>query len=396
MKKVSIIIPCYNSAKTLKKCLDSIINQTYKNIEIILVDDFSIDNTVEIIKDYAKSNSNIKFFLSDKKGVSNARNLGLKEATGDYIQFVDSDDFFLHLDVIEILVKCIEENRVDMVVFNFIHPCFESHLKSGVYNLNKEKDFKEYYQDFFACSLPWNRLMKKELIKANFNSLVSFAEDELFNLANVNNVNKLYYIAEPLYYYFCDYNNTKSPSAINRIYKEDRFWEKENTIWYGSVQNLKYRNEIFEKNKIKYVNDICYIRLFDFFLFDFAFMNLLGVEEKWQNIQCEKIVKNKIFLQTLYDYEKHGLILKSKNIDDVAKLMKNFVQYGVLLYKFLKSNQNRLRLYIALYTLFAKIFFDIGKNIDKYNLLASCLIDIEKDFKNIESICVKYFLDKKL
>lgn len=91
--KVSIIIPCYNVEDCLERCLDSIINQVYKNLEIIIIDDASSDNTKNIIKKYAeKDNRIIPFYQSVNKGVSAARNIGLKAATGDYIMFVDSDD----------------------------------------------------------------------------------------------------------------------------------------------------------------------------------------------------------------------------------------------------------------------------------------------------------------
>lgn len=91
--KVSIIIPSYNSQDYLERCLDSVINQVYKNIEIIVVDDASTDKTKEIIKKYAEKDRRIiPFYQTTNKGVSAARNVGLKAATGEYILFVDSDD----------------------------------------------------------------------------------------------------------------------------------------------------------------------------------------------------------------------------------------------------------------------------------------------------------------
>lgn len=91
--KVSIIIPIYNSEKYLKQCLESIINQTYKNIEIICINDGSTDNSEKIIKDYLKTNKNITYLKQPNAGQSIARNKGLEKATGDFILFVDSDDF---------------------------------------------------------------------------------------------------------------------------------------------------------------------------------------------------------------------------------------------------------------------------------------------------------------
>lgn len=90
---VSIIIPAYNSEKFIRRCLDSVVNQIYKNIEIIVVDDASTDNTEKIIKEYAEKDNRIRpFYSSENKGVSFSRNIGLKASTGEYIMFVDSDD----------------------------------------------------------------------------------------------------------------------------------------------------------------------------------------------------------------------------------------------------------------------------------------------------------------
>ena len=90
---VSIIIPAYNSEKFIKRCLDSVINQIYKNLEIIVIDDASKDNTKQIIKEYAEKDNRIRpFYSSENKGVSFSRNIGLKASTGEYIMFVDSDD----------------------------------------------------------------------------------------------------------------------------------------------------------------------------------------------------------------------------------------------------------------------------------------------------------------
>ena len=91
--KVSIIIPIYNVERYLRQCLDSVVNQTLKDIEIICVDDGSTDNSVFVLKDYQKKYSNIKLITTKRLGCYNARNLGLKEAKGEYIGFVDSDDY---------------------------------------------------------------------------------------------------------------------------------------------------------------------------------------------------------------------------------------------------------------------------------------------------------------
>ncbi len=90
--KISVIIPIYNEEKNLRRCVNSVLNQTYKNLEIILIDDGSRDNSQEICFDLAKNNDKIKVFCQLNKGVSSARNCGLANASGKYIQFIDADD----------------------------------------------------------------------------------------------------------------------------------------------------------------------------------------------------------------------------------------------------------------------------------------------------------------
>ena len=111
--KFSLIIPAYNVEKYIKKCLDSVLNQTYNNYEIIIINDGSTDNTSKILESY-KSNKKIKIINQENKGLSNARNTGVSNAKGDYILFIDSDDF-IEKELLEILNKTIKDE--DLVRF---------------------------------------------------------------------------------------------------------------------------------------------------------------------------------------------------------------------------------------------------------------------------------------
>jgi len=118
-EKVSIIIPVYNVEKYIRECLDSVINQTYKNLEIICVDDCSPDKSAKIIEEYLQKDKRIKIIRHDKnQGTGVARNTGMKNSNGEYISFVDPDDY-LNLNIIELMVKKQKETDVDIVVSNF-------------------------------------------------------------------------------------------------------------------------------------------------------------------------------------------------------------------------------------------------------------------------------------
>ena len=107
---ISIIVPIYNVEKYIHKCIESIINQTYKNLEIILVDDGSPDNCGNICEEYAKNDSRIKVIHKENNGLSSARNAGLEICKGDYIGFVDSDDY-IELNMYEVLINALKNTR---------------------------------------------------------------------------------------------------------------------------------------------------------------------------------------------------------------------------------------------------------------------------------------------
>ena len=122
--KVSIIVPVYNSSDVLCECVNSLINQDYENIEIILVDDGSTDNSGEICDSFQEKDKRVKVIHKKNEGQSAARNLGIQESSGDYVMFIDSDDW-LDLDAVSTLVSYADENDLDVTRFNYIRE-FES------------------------------------------------------------------------------------------------------------------------------------------------------------------------------------------------------------------------------------------------------------------------------
>lgn len=118
MKKISVIVPVYNVEKYLSQCLDSIIHQTYKNLEIILVDDGSTDSSGLICDNYSQKDKRIKIIHKCQGGLSDARNAGLKIATGEYISFIDSDDF-IDKNMYSILINNTQKYNSDIVWFNY-------------------------------------------------------------------------------------------------------------------------------------------------------------------------------------------------------------------------------------------------------------------------------------
>ena len=208
MSIVSVIIPVYNVEKYLKKCLESAINQTYKDLEIICVYDESSDKSLDILREYEKTDSRIKVVLSDKKeGLGAARNKGLKYATGEYLYFLDSDDW-IDADYIGTMVNAIERNNVDIVCN--IGILLEKKNNPAI--LMDQPLIEKFNDEILLDARPsifkinwtvWSKLYKKSFIDNNklFFPVVKNAEDVYFQFITFSNTEKLCVIKYPYYHY---------------------------------------------------------------------------------------------------------------------------------------------------------------------------------------------------
>ncbi|WP_181884504.1 glycosyltransferase family 2 protein [Neobacillus piezotolerans] len=203
--KVSIIIPVFNVEKYLKKCIDSVIKQSYKEIEIILVNDGSTDASGEICDEYALKDRRIIVIHKKNEGVSSARNTGLEISSGQYIMFIDSDDY-IDLKMVEILLSSILKDNSDLVMCGYIIVSYGKFTKIEC----KEKLLKnkqlicEYIAENYlpgCVNSPCNKLYKRNLITHYFEENQFLGEDLLFNLDYLKSSNTMSCIDECLYYY---------------------------------------------------------------------------------------------------------------------------------------------------------------------------------------------------
>ncbi len=198
---VSIIIPVHNSSKYLKKCIDSILNQTYKNIEVIAVENGSTDNSIEILKSYK---GKIKIEVLDNASIGSARNKGLDVSKGTYISFIDSDDYVSN-DFIEVMLNKIKEDNSDLSICDMleIHEETKERLKRAYYP-SKKIEREEIKKNFVNFNYgPCNKLFKKEIIlknKLKFPENLKY-EDIPFVLGYINNCKVISKVNEPLYNY---------------------------------------------------------------------------------------------------------------------------------------------------------------------------------------------------
>jgi glycosyltransferase involved in cell wall biosynthesis len=217
---ISVVIPAYNAEKYIEKCLDSVFNQTYTNLEVIVVNDGSTDNTKKILDAYVKKESKLKIIHKVNTGVSDTRNKGLEIATGAYIGFVDSDDL-IKPDFYYTLHSLIKNHNADIahcgfeLVGNDFSKVFYGTKKLYVHNKNEAIDELLTARLFepSTCS----KLYKRELIKEiKFDTEIKFNEDLLYNVKAFKKANTLVFLDLPLYLYVC---NPKSASRSSQSLK---------------------------------------------------------------------------------------------------------------------------------------------------------------------------------
>lgn len=215
---VSIIIPVYNSIDRLALCLDSVAAQSYQKTEVIIVDDCSTDGSLELCREYERKYTNFRVYSKENEGVSAARNYGIQKASGEYLQFADSDDE-LSPDMCERLVARMEEDRSDLVICGYYN---EKEQRENMYPdslFESRKAFIEAFPSLFTgmfLHVPWNKLYRRERVGAQFPADLNKGEDLLFNLQVFSQAEKISVMDKSLY----RYHNVEEQSLSFR-FRED-------------------------------------------------------------------------------------------------------------------------------------------------------------------------------
>ena len=203
---VSIIVPIYNSKDTLKACVNSVLRQTFSNLEIILVDDGSKDNSLELCKDFEKQDRRVKVITKENSGPADTRNIGLKYAHGKYVSFVDSDDLLLP-DFVQVMVREAEKTNCDMVVCGrfFFHSTNRICIDREILYSKQEIMLTDRVEKIFAYSGttgPMCKLYKKSILDKYgimFPSKLKMFEDGIFNAMYLQNCKSALLLSDQLY-----------------------------------------------------------------------------------------------------------------------------------------------------------------------------------------------------
>lgn len=230
-EEISVIVVTYNNGKYIDRCIKSIINQTYKKIKIIVIDDGSTDGTHIILEKYKYS---IKIYTKENGGVASARNLGIKMCTTKYMMFVDADDY-LELNAIEIMYKKLIETNSDIVMGNTENTQVEDIV------IGKEKYKYLFNREIKYFMVSWNKLMKTEL----FNNLtypnIHIAEDDYMIYYILERAKKMTIIGQKTYNYYINLNGLTSKKL--EYYKEIIFVFKDRYLFFTgtSYRDIAYR-----------------------------------------------------------------------------------------------------------------------------------------------------------
>lgn len=277
MDTISVIMPVYNVEEYIRQGIESVLNQTYKKLEIILVDDGSKDSSGNICDEYAKKDNRIKVIHKENGGVSSARNVGMDIATGTYIMFIDPDDFYEN-NTCELLYNEIEEKNADYVMGNYVYTTYKGEKwKKNMFNVNEnfEVSIKDYKKALFVMnSVIWNKIFKRDFIEQYKLRFIEgiLAEDAVFSMSCYAYAKKGYYIHNVIYNYR---QNEKSESLSTKC-----------TINYFSKMNEAYKlilEVLKTTNNIGFYRFFC-ARIMPYFLCKIIDTNGLNSDEEIEDV----------------------------------------------------------------------------------------------------------------
>lgn len=261
-KKIAIIIPAYNIENYIGECLESLVKQTYSNLEIIVVNDGSKDNTLSIIQSYADKDNRIKVISQENQGLSEARNVAMKEIKAEYTMFVDGDDW-LALDTCETVMKEFKKEQPDIVWFAYIREYEKKSMPKGAFEEERiifnKKEVKEKLQrriygpyekeelahpeKLDALSPVWGKVYRTKILEGHvfrsFKEIGATCEDVFFNPEILEEVKKVVYIRKNFYHY-----RKFNPTSVTKSVDKNLFekWKKAYSLLNKIIAEKKYDN----------------------------------------------------------------------------------------------------------------------------------------------------------
>lgn len=321
--KVSIIVPMYNCSDTIERCINSVLNQSYKDLELLLINDGSKDNIENIIEKYL-TDKRVKYVYKENGGVSSARNTGINLATGDYITFIDPDDMLAE-DSISRMVEVIERNNCDFVKFNYYLSNKENlKLEEGknlfeqevlVKNIEQKNEILNKILKGEISTFVWVLILKKSFMQGinRFNENVNYMEDKIFYIDIFSKSNN-YCISNifTYHYFFKEFNNKTIEYWNNYLKNVNIVFEQLIEILQKNNCLNDYRVELIKSLGASQLNEIIY-RIF-------CIDEKLNLEKTWK-LCSMKLTTNLKTCKEISTFSKICLSLLNKNKYNKLKIL---------------------------------------------------------------------------
>ena len=337
--KISLIVTIYQVEQYLERGIQSVLNQTFKDFELILVDNGSTDGSTEICNKYKEKDERIKFFQKSHGSIASGRNFGLKHATGQFIQFMDADDFIAPSMLQKMYTNCIQSNS-DLITCGYQKMYLNEkddeyfvkcEVEDQIYSKTEFLSVCAKYCENFILYFVWNKLYRADVIRNNgiwFDENITRSEDILFNLEYIKNANSFSFINEPLYIY--------NRSNVNSITKGFQIKDVEvQSTTYDRIRNYLYEQGVYHSNE-QYLEHQYAVTMFS--LVAQAYMTSKDVPKKVRRAYLKSILENQWTQKALRYFSYSGLlttlikykIYKSINTTDSIFRVYFFLKRGKL------------------------------------------------------------------
>ena len=340
MEKITVIIPVYNTEKYIKQCLESVINQTYTNLEILIIIDGATDNSEEIIKQYSQKDRRIQVISRENKGVLYTRLEGIEKATSNYLYFVDADDW-IELNTIEVMYNEMKQNKSNVVrCRSYYEDNKKLEIKEQQMEYIEKENFKEkIYMKLFGTyqfSCIWNQLIEKKYFDElkDIDFTINYGEDHMLNVGLYKNINSILLIPNYFYHYRTNNESITKKQTYESILKKmiNSYKSHEEIIKildkYQDIKDKQYYKKIIIKDTFKILKN----RIVEFLSFSIRngkskeayveienLLNINGIE------QMKKNLTEKELLQLSKD-ENHKYIIKNIYKKDIKKIL-NYIKW---------------------------------------------------------------------
>ncbi len=301
---ISIILPAYNAEKYISKTIQSILNQTYKDIELLIINDGSNDGTDIICREFIKKDSRVRYFFQNNRGVSYTRNFGLSTAKGDYIMFADADDIYMP-NMVERMYDNILSSDVDAVKCSYRNKSgkkIKDNTLEGIFYKNEiENKIVPDILNGKIMSYLWTILIKKEYVDSFIDSL-SIYEDVLFYLSFLFKINKICFIQDELYIY----NDLNENSLTHKNYKNNIINMLLTVDYFHSILGEKELEDyiviIDSRILTNIINYIFMIQYFQSKKDAISFFEIISKDDNFHKIQSNYSSKYLSFKEKVFNY----------------------------------------------------------------------------------------------